>query len=130
MSSDLEMFEWAEAQRAKASTMSNDDLARALLLDVMGSVGLAEGDHSCSKEDASAYDKQRGVLREAAFRLAGIKDYDQTSPQWRGDASSATIATHFSTVSIVRSPYTIGAGPIDIRQVTPEDYGAVAEPKS
>jgi hypothetical protein len=74
--SNAEMFEWAEKQRALASHMSDAELARAVL-EVMGSVSAAESEFSSgSKEDTATYNMERGVLREAAFRIAKVRDYE------------------------------------------------------
>jgi hypothetical protein len=75
--SDADMFEWAEAQRALASGMSDEELARALLKDPMNCVGSAEGEFAVSEDDAKQYRFARAVIREAAYRLAKVRDYEE-----------------------------------------------------
>ncbi len=71
---DEEMFQWAEKQRNLAKSMSSEALACALLDDVMRSVAAARSE--LSTDDGEAYDRLCGVLREAAFRLADVRQYE------------------------------------------------------
>lgn len=71
------MFEWAEAQRALASGLSNEVLATALLEEPMICIGAAESEFSVGRDEAASYDLARGILREAAFRLAKVRSYDE-----------------------------------------------------
>lgn len=71
------MFEWAERQRALAMSMTNAELARALLDDIISSVGAAESEYAVSTDDYAAYARERGILREAAYRLAGLREYEK-----------------------------------------------------
>ncbi len=70
---NAEMFAWGEAQRARASHMNNTQLAAALLNEPMWMIGTAEAELSVDISDAM------GVVREAAYRLAGVRDYVRKS---------------------------------------------------
>jgi len=72
---DAGMFEWAEAQRKLAEPMSDAELAKSLL-GIIRSVGAAESEFSVTQEDSKEYEAEVGVLREAAFRLAGLRQYE------------------------------------------------------
>ncbi len=74
---DRGMFEWCEAQRALAADMSDAEIAKFLLKDVLTSIGMAESEFACSDADSAAYNKERGVVREAAYRLARLRNYEQ-----------------------------------------------------
>lgn len=76
MVSDAEMFEWAETQRALASSLTDAELAAVLIGEVMASVGAAAIEYDVTKEDSAERDKERGALREAAYRLAKLREYE------------------------------------------------------
>ena len=71
------MFEWGESQRALAAGMSDAEIANFLLKDVLISIGAAESELACSDADGAAYNKERGVVREAAYRLARLREHEQ-----------------------------------------------------
>ena len=73
---DKALFDWAEAQRALAVDMSNAELARALLDEIMSDVNATEDEHGGSDAMRAVYEKERGILREAAYRLAGVRDHE------------------------------------------------------
>ena len=73
--SNEEMFEYAEKERALASPMTDAELAVALL-GVIGSVIAAEQEFVCDDEGHEDCRRERGVLREAAFRLGKILAYE------------------------------------------------------
>lgn len=65
------MFNHCEKERALASQMTNEELAAHLLSDVINDIDAAESEFG--GEDQCRLD--RGAVREAAYRLAGIRDY-------------------------------------------------------
>lgn len=73
--SDQELFEHSESERSLALNMTNDELSKALL-GVIGSIYAAESEFCVSDSDYEAFRKERGVVREAAYRLAKIRAYE------------------------------------------------------
>lgn len=65
---DEEMFAWHEQDRALASAMTNEELARYLLDNVIGAVVMAE------QSRGGDWNKECGAVREAAYRLAGLRE--------------------------------------------------------
>ena len=76
MVTDAKMFVYCEAQRALASPMSDQQLAQALLDDILASIGAAENEYAVGDADHEAYNRERGIVREAAYRLAKLRDYE------------------------------------------------------
>lgn len=77
MISQKELFDHGEAERAMASAMTNEELAKELLTKLLGAVYAVEIEFRA--DDADYYKKQRGVLREAAYRLANVRSHEEGS---------------------------------------------------
>lgn len=77
MITQKELFDYAEAERAMASKMTNEELAEELLTELIGAVYAVETEFGFN--DADFYQKQRGVVREAAYRIANVRAHEEGS---------------------------------------------------
>ncbi len=73
-SSRAEMEDHFEGERKLAATMSDADLGRFLLCEVLNDIRSVEQEFAYKAEHHKAYARDRGVVREVVYHWLGVKE--------------------------------------------------------